>query len=57
MADATSSEVARRLALARWGTQRIDNMIRELHDRADELGDQQRAELRSLLDNDEGDRR
>ncbi|WP_134131201.1 hypothetical protein [Kribbella pratensis] len=53
-----ASEAARLVARARWGTTKLDRLIGELHDRADELGEQQRADLRSLLDdNDEGDRR
>lgn len=56
MSDATRSETARQNALARWGTRRIDNMISELGARRAELGDQQRAELRQLLDSEENPR-
>jgi hypothetical protein len=45
-----ASEAARALNAARWGTSRLDGMIHELRDRAGELGAEQVAELRTLVD-------
>jgi hypothetical protein len=41
----TRSDAAREMARARWGTSRLDRMIAEITDRADELGPEQ---VRSL---------
>lgn len=49
-ADLTPSDAARALAAARWGSRRLDGVIRELRERANELGTVQMAELRSLVD-------
>lgn len=48
----TSSDAARALARTRWGSTRLDRLVAELRDRADELGDAQRDELRALADNE-----
>jgi hypothetical protein len=45
-----ASEAARALNAARWGTTKLDGLIRELHDRSAELGEQQVSELRELVD-------
>ncbi len=57
-ARAERARAASTLARARWGHTRTDRLVRELRDRAGELGPQQRAELRLVLattdeDNDE----
>jgi hypothetical protein len=49
-APAERAKAASILARSRWGTSRLDGMIAELHDRADELGPVQMAELRELVD-------
>jgi hypothetical protein len=52
-----ASDAARQLAQARWGRTRVHRLARELSDRADELGAEQREELRLALavtDDDEG---
>lgn len=56
MSDTASSEAARAMVRARWGTTRLDRMIHELVERRDELGEPQLVQLRQLVD-DEGDRR
>jgi hypothetical protein len=45
-----SSEAARALVRQRWGTQVVDRSISTLQQRADELGPQQLADLRQLLE-------
>jgi hypothetical protein len=51
MSDA-ATEAARQLAQARWGSTRVDGLLAELKARADQLGDEQRAELRALVEQD-----
>jgi hypothetical protein len=51
-----SSEAAKALAHARWGTQRLDKLVDELRERRDELGDSQLSELRALVDEPKGNR-
>jgi hypothetical protein len=45
-----SSEAARALVRQRWGTAVVDRSIATLRQRADELGPQQLADLRQLLE-------
>jgi hypothetical protein len=46
MSDAQASEAARARAAARWGTQRLDAAVDLVVERAEQLGDAQRAQLR-----------
>jgi hypothetical protein len=48
-ARAERARAASTLARARWGTSKLDGMIHELRDRADQLGPEQVAELRELV--------
>lgn len=50
VARAERARAASTLARARWGTSKLDGMINELRDRAAELGAEQVAELRELVD-------
>ena len=50
VARAERARAASTLARARWGTSKLDGMIHELRDRAAELGAEQVAELRELVD-------
>jgi hypothetical protein len=52
MTDATekASQAGRALAAQRWRTTRIDRLLAELHDRANQLGDSQLSRLQRLLD-------
>ena len=49
MNSATGTEAARQLAQARWGSRKLDRMIGELRERADELGAPQVAQLQALV--------
>jgi hypothetical protein len=44
------SRAERQLAEKRWASTKPDRFIRELHARADQLGDKQLSELRELVD-------
>ena len=48
-ARAERARAASTLARARWGTSKLDGMIHELHDRADELGAPQLTELQAIV--------
>jgi hypothetical protein len=45
-----ASDAASALARKRWGDTRVNHLVSELRNRADQLGDKQLAELQELVD-------
>jgi hypothetical protein len=48
--DAAASEAARALVQRRWGTQRLDKAVELVVERAGQLSEAQRAELRQVAE-------